>query len=201
MSLTWDGGGQEFLEVVPEGQLVARHQEARPEKEGPPQAQEGLVRQPILGGRTPFGLHRLQHCSHSGGLEITSECLQSANADLLAPCFALCDLRLGTAPFCLVSWLGISGEVRAHKQSLLLPTGQTLFHESGRVTEDSLRWVGFWSRHYGRGPQQIYGWQRVRAWHSLLKKLAESHLNEGQALDAGTRNEAALPEGLEEGCP
>jgi hypothetical protein len=67
--LTWDGGGQAFLEAVSESQLVASHQEAGPKEEGTPQAQERLVRNDVFCSCASLILHRLQYHTEQAGKE------------------------------------------------------------------------------------------------------------------------------------
>ena len=64
------GRAQQLEEVVPEVELVASDQEARPEEQRPPQAQENLVRQRVLGRRAPLQTH----------------CLRQATRLIIAPC-------------------------------------------------------------------------------------------------------------------
>ena len=57
---TWHCGSQKLLQVVPEGQLITRHQEARTKKKCPSQPHEGIVGNEVFCSGTAFASDSLQ---------------------------------------------------------------------------------------------------------------------------------------------
>ena len=83
--VTWAGVGEELLQVVAEGQLVARDQEGRAEEEGAAQAQERLIWERVPRGGRPLRAHCLRTRPVTGTLvmpaiEHASCCITSLQA-------------------------------------------------------------------------------------------------------------------------